>query len=113
MFPQSFPARGFPSRHHGPVLPQEVAADQLHRCREDRHRGEKATLGVFSGSVEGGEKFDAAAEFPGGGSGSMGKPWENHGKMMVFDGIVWDLPSGFTKHGWKIHCKWRLESENH
>ena len=24
---------------------------------------------------------------------TMGKPWENDGKMMVFDGIQWDLPN--------------------
>ena len=23
---------------------------------------------------------------------TIGKPWENHGKMMVFHEILWDLP---------------------
>ena len=33
--------------------------------------------------------------------GAMGKSWENHRKMAVFDEISWDLPS-VIKHGWKM-----------
>ena len=28
---------------------------------------------------------------------TIGKPWENHGKMMFFCGILWDIPSGYVK----------------
>ena len=29
---------------------------------------------------------------------TMGKPWENHRKMVVFHGILWDLPEMVNSH---------------
>ena len=34
---------------------------------------------------------------------TIGKPWEDHRKMVVFHGILWDVPSGNLLHSYGSH----------
>ena len=99
-----FPSLGF--HHHGALLPLVAARTgavrvalrgSMARSWRDQPRGiprVKVAMDLFGDSPQDGWK-------------TIGKPWENHGKMVVFHGIfhvVYTQP-GFIKHGWKIPNK--------